>query len=543
MSAVPHESQVGLMKNEDTSDPTPKIALVEEAERPLTRRQLVTVSVLCFVNLINYMDRFTLAGILTDLQCYFSIGNDEGGLLQTVFILSYMIFAPLFGYLGDRHSRKIIMSLGVFLWSLTTLIGSFMTGFGWFIFFRAMVGIGEASYSTIAPTIISDMFVKDMRSRMLALFYFAIPVGSGLGYITGSKMREMFGAWQWSLRVTPAMGMLAIIFIIFFMDDPPRGESEGAHLQTTSWGQDIKALCKNASFMLSTVGFTCVAFVAGALAWWGPKFVALGMAAQGNTDVSRENDVAFKFGLITMISGILGVPLGAFIAQKLRPKWDKTDPMVCAIGLLLSAPFLFFASICAEYNTPGTFALIFFGELFLNLNWSVVADILLYVVIPTRRSTAEAFQILISHAFGDAGSPYLIGQVSEIVKESYGSVASKRVESATNATSCGGFPSVSSTNPVVDFRSLQYALFICVFVEVLGGLFFVMNGWFIKNDRDQVQRVIAAGTETSSSGSSNDVEAERGRHSSGSRMPPNFGAHDESEDSLITTTGRRDDNT
>jgi MFS family permease len=42
---------------------------------------------------------------------------------------------------------------------------------------RAMVGIGEASYSTIAPTIISDMFVKDMRSKMLALFYFAIPVG------------------------------------------------------------------------------------------------------------------------------------------------------------------------------------------------------------------------------------------------------------------------------------------------------------------------------------------------------------------------------
>jgi hypothetical protein len=49
----------------------------------------------------------------------------------------------------------------------------------------------------------------------------------------------------------------------------------------------------------------------------------------------------------------------------------------------------------------------------LNLNWSIVADMLLYVVVPTCRSTAEAVQILFSHAFGDAGSPYLIGLVSK----------------------------------------------------------------------------------------------------------------------------------
>lgn len=107
--------------------------------------------------------------------------DSEGGLLQTVFVLSYMIFAPLFGYLGDRYSRIWIMAVGVALWSATTILGSFMNSFGWFMTFRALVGIGEASYSTIAPTIISDMFVRDVRSKMLALFYFAIPVGSGLG--------------------------------------------------------------------------------------------------------------------------------------------------------------------------------------------------------------------------------------------------------------------------------------------------------------------------------------------------------------------------
>lgn len=121
-------------------------------------------------------------GVLDDIQIDFQIGDDQGGLLQTVFVISYMICAPIFGYFGDRYSRKWIMIVGVAIWSGTTLAGSFMPEFNGFLAFRACVGIGEASYSTIAPTIISDLFIHDIRSKMLAVFYFAIPVGSGLGY-------------------------------------------------------------------------------------------------------------------------------------------------------------------------------------------------------------------------------------------------------------------------------------------------------------------------------------------------------------------------
>lgn len=134
-------------------------------------------------NLIIYIKNtfFIFTGVLSDIQQEFKIGDDQAGLLQTAFVLSYMICAPIFGYLGDRYSRKWIMILGVALWSGTTLLGSFMHEFGWFLTFRALVGIGEASYSTIAPTLISDLFVHEVRSKMLAVFYFAIPVGSGFG--------------------------------------------------------------------------------------------------------------------------------------------------------------------------------------------------------------------------------------------------------------------------------------------------------------------------------------------------------------------------
>lgn len=124
---------------------------------------------------------FIFTGVLEEIQHDFDMADDAAGLLQTVFVLSYMVCAPIFGYLGDRYSRRWIMAIGVLLWSTTTLLGSFMNSPGWFITFRALVGIGEASYSTIAPTIISDLFIHDLRSKMLAIFYFAIPVGSGFG--------------------------------------------------------------------------------------------------------------------------------------------------------------------------------------------------------------------------------------------------------------------------------------------------------------------------------------------------------------------------
>lgn len=451
--------------------------------RQVSRADWITVIVLCYVNLINYMDRFTVAGILPDIKDDFGIGNDKSGLLQTAFVVSYMLFAPLFGYLGDRYNRKIIMAFGVFLWSLTTFLGSFMRTYEWFLFFRTLVGIGEASYSTIAPTLLSDLFIKDLRSKMLALFYFAIPVGSGLGYIIGSETAKAIGAWKWGLRVTPVLGLVAIILILFATREPVRGEREGGgHISNTTWKQDVSALIKNPSFMLSTGGFTCVAFVTGAWAWWAPTYLQLGLTLIGsNVD---PDDVAYKFGIIGMTSGLIGVPLGSMLAQKLRVRWPTADPLICAVGLLISAPLIFFASITANTNDTLCYILIFFGQVSLNLNWAIVADMLLYVVIPTRRSTAEAFQILIAHLFGDAGSPYLIGLISEALKLVI--LPDLRIGDSTQTVS-------KIDSVLIEFRSLQYALFITIFVEILGALFFFFTALYIEKDKALVELTVTGG--------------------------------------------------
>ncbi|XP_055701224.1 protein spinster isoform X3 [Phlebotomus papatasi] len=477
--------------------------------RSIGKREWFTVSVLCFVNLINYMDRFTIAGVLTDIQDHFGIRDDQGGLLQTAFVLSYMICAPIFGYLGDRYSRRWIMALGVALWSATTLLGSFMDQYGWFLTFRALVGIGEASYSTIAPTIISDLFISDIRSKMLAFFYFAIPVGSGLGYIIGSETAKLMGSWKWALRVTPILGAVAVVLIWLFKE-PQRGQSEGSHnLVVTSYREDLKDIVKNPSFMLSTAGFTCVSFVAGALAWWGPTFMHFGIQLQpGNEDVSLSR-VSFMFGGVALMSGAIGVPLGSYLSQVFKKRFPRCDPIICALGLLISVPFGAAAMIVVSSSTTWAFTLMFFAELALNLNWAIVADILLYVVMPTRRSTAEAFQILVSHALGDAGSPYLVGVISEAVKSlrrtEIATALNEEMLEVTGNNSTIVFESIDDSKET-KFVALQYALFATCVVEVLGAVFFLITSFYVMRDREKAKRAIAGCQIEMSESSSNSCD-------------------------------------
>ncbi|CAH0751413.1 unnamed protein product [Diatraea saccharalis] len=472
----PNTSNQELVINSDNDSAT---ALLQEKQerrnetlRDVSFVEYMTVGILCFVNLINYMDRFTLAGVLTHVKAEFNIGDDSAGFLQTVFVVAYMVFAPIFGYLGDRYSRRTIMAFGVGLWSMTTLFGSFITNFTWFAFFRGLVGIGEASYSTIAPTIISDLFVGNVRSKMLAIFYFAIPVGSGMGYIVGSVAGGVAGDWRWGLRVTPVLGALAVGLIALVMRDPERGAAEDSHMTATSYKDDLRSLIKNPSFMLCTFAFTCVTFVTGALAWWGPQFIFLGLNLQNGMDMSLER-VSLIFGGLTMVSGLLGVPLGSWLGAGLVKQYPRAHPIICGAGLLLSAPAMTVAVAIADQSFYAPFIFMLLAEVTLNLNWAIVADMSLYVVIPPRRSTAEAFLILISHMFGDAGSPYLVGVISESLKKSLSLTPTEE-------------PSAS-----VQFRALQYSLFTTCFVEVIGGVFFLLTAIYIVRDKLKVDTAIA----------------------------------------------------
>ena len=82
------------------------------------------------------------------------------------------------------------------------------------------------------------------RSNFLIIYYFAIPAGSGMGFIVSSSVANATGDWRWGLRVTPILGIIAILLMIFVVQEPKRGESEGSQLESTSYWEDVKYLAK-----------------------------------------------------------------------------------------------------------------------------------------------------------------------------------------------------------------------------------------------------------------------------------------------------------
>ncbi|XP_036078261.1 protein spinster homolog 2 isoform X4 [Rousettus aegyptiacus] len=439
----------------------------------LGRGRGAAAAILSLGNVLNYLDRYTVAGVLLDIQKHFGVKDRGAGLLQSVFICSFMVAAPIFGYLGDRFNRKVILSCGIFFWSAVTFSSSFIPQqhFWLLVLSRGLVGIGEASYSTIAPTIIGDLFTKNTRTLMLSVFYFAIPLGSGLGYITGSSVKQAAGDWHWALRVSPIMGMITGTLILVLVPATKRGHADqlGGQLKArTSWLRDMKALIRNRSYVFSSLATSAVSFATGALGMWIPLYLHRAQVVQKTAETCSSPPCGAKdsliFGAITCFTGFLGVVTGAGATRWCRLRTQRADPLVCAVGMLGSAIFICLIFVAAKSSIVGAYICIFVGETLLFSNWAITADILMYVVIPTRRATAVALQSFTSHLLGDAGSPYLIGFISDLIRQS------------------------TKDSPLWEFLSLGYALMLCPFVVVLGGMFFLATALFFLSDRAKAEQ-------------------------------------------------------
>ena len=151
------------------------------------------LALLTALNLLNYLDRYVLSAVLKPLQDELQLSNFVAGSLATVFLLGFFVTSPLFGHWADRsgvRGRRALIVVGVVVWSLATIATGFATSAWSLIAARAVVGVGEASYVTIAPTIIDEVAPPGKKGRWLAIFYTAIPVGSALGYLTGEQFDE-----------------------------------------------------------------------------------------------------------------------------------------------------------------------------------------------------------------------------------------------------------------------------------------------------------------------------------------------------------------
>src|SRR6476661_5509312 len=136
------------------------------------------LAVLTGLNILNYIDRNVLFAVQSDVKKEFLVSDAKIGLLTSAFFFTYMFAAPVVGWMGDRFPRKNIVLVGIFIWSGFTFFTWLVHDYNQLLFRHAIVGIGEASYATIAPTLIADSFPTLKRGRMLSIFFLGLPVGA-----------------------------------------------------------------------------------------------------------------------------------------------------------------------------------------------------------------------------------------------------------------------------------------------------------------------------------------------------------------------------
>ena len=146
------------------------------------------------------------------------------GLLTSAFFIFYMCTAPLIGPLADRYPRRLIMIVGAIVWSAATLLTAVTYDFRTLLIRHTLVGVGEATFVTIAPAYIADFYGEEHRGRVLSIFYLAIPAGTAMGYILGGYLGSHYG-WRAPFYVGAVPGFV-LALLMFALPEPERGRAD-----------------------------------------------------------------------------------------------------------------------------------------------------------------------------------------------------------------------------------------------------------------------------------------------------------------------------
>ena len=444
----------------------------------------LALALLTSINLFNYIDRQVLSAVLPRLELDATLFRPDDpwlksklGLLTTAFLVSYMLISPIFGRLGDRFSRWWLVAFGVIVWSLASGGSGLATSFAMLLITRCIVGIGEAAYGPVAPSMLSDMYPESIRGKVMSWFYLAIPVGSALGFVVGGMVADTAWGWPGAFQVVVLPGLI-LGSLCLLMKEPPRPKLSADHVRE-SWGSILRELKGIRSFVMCCAGMTCTTFVLGGVAAWTPYYI-FEREARFEIAGKKLEEVGAKTvsdgtplvpqAVIAKLKALEGSAVldskelkttllnGGLSADELSQyqsrivdavvaedsislgKIDFTFGVIVVVGGLLATLFGGWLGDKLREKIPGAYfqvcgygALLgfpaFLMMIFMPFPWAWIGvflavfwlfvntgpanAILANVTRPSIRASAFAVNILIIHLFGDAISPPLIGFIAD----------------------------------------------------------------------------------------------------------------------------------
>ena len=338
---------------------------------------------------------------LTDLQI---------GWINTALFCTLAVMTPIGGFVGDRFSRKWIITFSLLFWSLMTACTGFVGGMCGLIFFRSIAtGGGESFYVPSALALLASHH-RETRSVALSVHQAALYVGLMFSGALVAWALHLFGGWRPVFFTFGGLGFLLGVVFVWALkerrDDGDKGDDGDdckAKGEKPLLVKGLKAYFCNPSALLATGGFLAVVFANNAYLSWAPKFMArkfaLGVGAAGYGAMLYHHVAAF-----------VAIMAGAFLTDACVRRNPRFRLLLQTVALLLGAPALIlfgFAPSCIAAWAGVALYGVFRGLFEVNAHAS-----LFDVVPPCHRSTAEGLMTMVAFFTGSL-SPLMIGALSD----------------------------------------------------------------------------------------------------------------------------------
>ncbi|MFN2500702.1 MAG: spinster family MFS transporter [Pyrinomonadaceae bacterium] len=365
----------------------------------------VALWILFAINAINFFDRQILGAVGEPIRKEFGLSDASLGALGTAFTLLYAFVGVPLGRLADHGSRKRILSIGVFVWSLMTAASGLATSF-WQIFaLRLGIGVGEASCAPAATSLIGDLFPPERRAKALAIFMLGLPVGVALSFAVSGIVARQYG-WRSAFLVAGIPGLL-LAAAALRISEPKRGAAEVHDVGSNRReGSAYKLVLRSPTMtwlILSGAIHNFNMYAIGA-------FITPFLMRYHGSDIQTANFISM------VIYGVLGAPgllLGGLLGDAAMRRRKDGRMLVGTAAILGSVPTVLLALSRSSGDTTGFLILMGLACALMYFYYSTVYSTIQDVMEPGLRGTAMSLYFMAMYLLGASMGPYVVGMISD----------------------------------------------------------------------------------------------------------------------------------
>ncbi len=358
----------------------------------------MTLVILFLVNVFNFYDRFTLGAINELLRHEFQLSDAQLGGLSTAFTVIYALAGLPLGRLADTRSRKGILACGVAVWSALTALGGLASSYAMLMATRIGVGIGEAACAPAATSWIGDAVKPERRTRALAWFMMAVPVGSLLSFSLTAPLAQGFG-WRVALAIA-ALPAVALVPALMSLREPARAINSSTIVGRAS------DLARMPVFWWIALSGAVVNFALYSFSFFFPAF----LSRVHHFSVARAG---VSMGIGSGIAGIAGALCAGALGDRVTANFASKRMRLAAAASLAAAPLAFAAIAMPAGAAAAAIVLMMLAYGLLQMYYGLVYAAMHDVVPPELRGAAMGGYFVVQYLGGAAWGPMFTGALSD----------------------------------------------------------------------------------------------------------------------------------